>query len=69
MLLYLHATTPDDPATSRENLSDQSPCSILTAAFFFPKKFFALKEKRTGPLKLAGWCKTFTFSSELCAKI
>jgi hypothetical protein len=54
MSLYLQTTTPEEPATSRENLSDQSPCSTRTAAFFLPKKFLALKENKTGPLKFAG---------------
>lgn len=62
--LSLQTTTPEEPATSSENLSDHSPCSILMLAFFLPKKFLALKENKIGPLKLAGWYKIFKFSSE-----
>jgi len=39
-------TTPELPATSRENLSDLSPSSILIEAFFFPKNDLALNENQ-----------------------
>lgn len=63
MLPDLHSITPEEPATSSENFSLQSPDSTRTDAFFLPKKAFSRNEKRIAPSYSGGWYRRFVFSS------